>query len=95
MKSYDSPRTILCDDCSDTAVEYDAGVCVEQLEGKESACLGCRTPGRIYLIEDDGHGYLLRFGPLSQPELEERADDRCGFHAAGGSGRCNYCERDE
>lgn len=67
-------RTIYCDSCAEVAVEYEADVSVQQLDGKVCECESCKVLGKILFIEpDDGEwdsGYLM-FRPLSERERLE------------------------
>lgn len=68
---------ILCDECGDVAQRYmrhSDGVC--SLEGKGGICLGCETPGKIYLNEPDDGDFMsasLRFRRYTSAELDEAA----------------------
>ena len=54
---YDT-RTICCDHCGDVAVECDAAMFAEELDGREDVCLGCRHAGVILVRDDEGHVWL-------------------------------------
>lgn len=68
-------RVILCDDCSEPALEYEADMCADQLEGKRCECESCGVRGKVILIEDEeyGHGGSLRFRALTEREIAEEA----------------------
>lgn len=47
-------RTINCKGCGECAVEVDPALTMEELDGREDRCPGCKLPGAIVACDDEG-----------------------------------------
>lgn len=62
-------RTILCDSCSDTALEYDSDmISVHTIEGKVCHCQSCSALGRVSVDDENGR---VRFILLDEKEISQ------------------------
>lgn len=62
-------REILCNSCSDVALEYDSDVIsISDLDGTKHVCKSCSLLGRVSVDEDEGRMYV-KFVILTHNEL--------------------------
>lgn len=66
-------RYILCDECGESAVEYELGVLAEELDGTVCACESCQTKGKVVTRETDDWRVSLHFRALTEREESEEA----------------------
>lgn len=51
-------RAVLCEECGDEALVYHSTTPVSSLEGRRQRCECCGTPGKVVLLDNEGHGWL-------------------------------------
>lgn len=62
-------REIICNSCSDVAVEFDNDVVsISDMDGTKHVCKSCSLLGRVSVDEDEGHVYV-KFVILTKSEL--------------------------